>query len=356
MRKLRAMKFFKEVMIILCVLLMVAGCTSPNSQTTENIDTNEVEETEEIIQEEPIRVGLLLPGPISDMGWNATAYNGLQRIKENYDDVEVSYIESIGQSDREEVFRNYAEQGFDLLIGHGFGFSDAAATVAEDYPDTEFVVVSGTSINNSNLSAVAMDDVQRGFIAGALAAMITESDTIGTIGGMNIPPITLAIKGYDAGAKYVKPEIECLKTMLEDSNDVSAAKGIAIAMIDAGADVLMAVADAGSLGAIEAAQEKDTFYVGMNSDVHDNAPEVVVSSVIVDSEVMFTTVFEKYLDNDLNGERFAVGIKEGAIYLAPWFGFEDKISDEIKDELNTIIEDLGSGKLNHADLAEQITL
>jgi basic membrane protein A len=176
------------ILILVAMLVSVIGCSSSaNGETAEPAEE----------PAEPTKVALLLAGPISDMGWNALAYEGLMRIEEQYENVEASYVENVSQSDKEEVFRAFAEQGFDLIIAHGFEFADAGTKVAVEYPDISFAVVSGIP-NGSNLSTIGIDYTQQGFIAGAIAGLITESKVVGGIGGMDIPPIADMVKGFGA--------------------------------------------------------------------------------------------------------------------------------------------------------------
>ena len=108
--------------------LLAAGCASAPEPTADD---------------GVFRVALLHPGPISDGGWNASAFEGLERIEKELG-AKISHVQTSTPSDFEDGFRDYARQGFDLVFGHGFEFQDAAIATGEAFPDTHFVVSSGS--------------------------------------------------------------------------------------------------------------------------------------------------------------------------------------------------------------------
>src|SRR3954463_6858322 len=91
------------------------------------------------------KVALLNPGPISDAGWNASAYEGLLAVRDQLG-AEVSQAETRTPPEFEQAYRDYARRGFKLVIGHGFEFQDAAAKVAPDFPNTVFLTTSGNTV------------------------------------------------------------------------------------------------------------------------------------------------------------------------------------------------------------------
>jgi basic membrane protein A len=329
------------VLVIACLVVSLFGCSSNSGEEASEGD------------QEVTKVALVLGGPINDGGFQALAYNGLLRIEDEFENVEISYNENTVQADYEEVFRSYAMQGFDIIIGNGFEFTDIGASVSPDYPDVEFVIISGLAAGD-NLATFAVDNAQVGFLAGAIAGNMTESNIIGEIGGVKIPPIELIIKGYAAGAKYVNPEVEVLATYsgtFEDSNSV---KEIAIAMIENGADVLLAEAGYAELGAIEAVTEHNKFYIGANSSKFEIAPDHAINSVLVDGGRMFTYIYELYLAGNLEGKIYDVGINEEVIALDGWHNFEDQVSDEMKAEIEDIFSKVADSSIDYMALTNAV--
>lgn len=299
--------------------------------------------------EEPdtFKVALLLPGNISDQGWNATAYNGLKLIEQNMG-AEIAYMEKVPQSDFEEVFRRYAEEGYDLIFGHGFQFGDAAKTVAAEFEDIWFVVTSTTISQAPNVASLNNDAVQAGFICGALSALVSESQKVAMVGGMNIPSITGYLTGFENGAKYINPDITVLSGLTGDFYDAAKAKEMAIAFINEGADVVSHDADQAGLGVIEAAQERDLLTIGAIADQAHLAPEHMITSVTQDLSLAYEIIARKVLEGTIEPKSYFMGVNEGTVRLTGWGGFESIITQDVKDRINQIVEDIGSGAIDPA--------
>ncbi|MEW5817310.1 MAG: BMP family protein, partial [Spirochaetota bacterium] len=208
-----------------------------------------------------LRVALLLPGPITDQGWNQLAYNALKAVEKEFN-AEIAYTERTPASDYEEIFRGYAVAGYDVIMGHGFEFGDAAKKVGKEFPKQIFIVTSTNIFQAPNVASFRINDPQSGFVQGYIAALLTKTNKIGTIGGMEIPPVINQQKGFEAGAKYYNPNIEVVSALIGNFEDVAKAKEMAKAMYQAGADIIVADADEASLGIVEAARETGNKVIG----------------------------------------------------------------------------------------------
>ena len=329
-------------LVFALVISSVAGCAPAAEEPAPPAEEPGAETPEEPAQE-PLKVAALLPGPISDMGWNATAYNGLLAIEEQFG-CEISYVENVASSDTEEVFRSYATQGYDVIFGHGFEFGDAALRVAPDFPDTQFVIVSSNISEGANLGSVNFAAPQQGFLAGALAALVSETGVVGAIGGKDMPPIRMPILGFMAGAEYVNPDIEVKAVMTGSNEDVAGLKETALAMLDANADVIFALADQAGMGSIEACTEKGALSIGANVDQNELAPDTVMQSVEKDARVLFTFIIGQILDGTYEASFHELGVAEDAIYLSDWHGFDAKYP-EAKAEIEKIIAGIADGSI-----------
>ena len=330
------MKKFLALGLVVLMLASAVGCMAAEETTgTEEGQSDAVEaETPEGSEETPLKVAALLPGPINDMGWNASAYEGLLAVESEFG-AEIAYQENVSQSDMEEVFRNFALSGYDVVFVQ---VNDAASKVAEDFPETIFVVTSSDISNGTNLGSVNSGVDQQGFLAGAMAAMLTETGKVGAIGGVNIPPITGPIYGFYAGANYMNPDIEVHAVLTGSFDDVTKAKETARAMIDSGVDVIFANANQAGLGSIEACEEAGVYAIGSNLDQNPIAPDTVVQSIIKSTTRLFTYVVDKVYKVEFEGKFYRLSIDEGAIYLADWHGY-----DESMPELKASMEELVSG-------------
>ena len=270
------------------------------------------------------KVALLTPGPISDRSWNGGAYDGLMRIRDSLG-AGVSHIQTRGPAEFEENFREYGAQGYDLVFGHGFEFQEAALRVAPDHPATMFVTTSGNTVA-PNVAGMVFNMEDASYLAGIIAASVTKSGTIATIGGMEIPPVKSSFEAFVAGARATRPSIRVLSSYLGTWDDVSAGKEQAIALINQGADIIFQNADAAALGIFNAARErKDVYVFGTNSNQNDVAPTVIIASVVIDLPHALLTVAR-----DVKEKRFTARV----IRLG---GSEDVVSLVINPALDSVV-------------------
>ncbi len=326
----------KKILILglaLCMMISFVGCS------------NDAESGE--VSEDTFKVALLLPGTTNDGGWNTTAYNGLMAIEKEFG-AEVSYTESVPQSDMEEVFRNYAMSDFDLIIGHGFEFGDAALRVAPDYTDAIFMVTSTDISQEPNVISLLTDNQQQGFLQGVVAAIVSETGVIGGVGGMEIPPITADLQGYEAGALYARPDVEVINVMTGSFDDAASAKEQATAMIDAGADVVMHDADHAGLGVIEAADAAGVYSIGSIGVQFDLGDKVLMCGV-TDMNQAFIEMAQKVVDGSIESQNYIMGVKENVVSMEMNPDLLDEVSEEDLAEINGIYEMIKSGEIVPAD-------
>ncbi|WP_336775946.1 BMP family protein [Paenibacillus sp. MMO-58] len=338
---MRMGKWAKSMAVLgVCVLMIVlAACGSDKAENSGESGAAGKSES----GGKSLKVALLTPGPVNDNGWNATAYAGLMKIKEELG-AETAYSEKVSNSDAAEFIRGYADDGYDVIIGHGFEYGDIMKDIAPDYKDTWFLVNSSTISQEPNLASLSLNNSEQGYLMGSIAALMSKSGTVAAIGGSDIPPIANSVKGFELGAKETVPSIKVLSTMMGGDSDVAKAKETAISFIEKGADVVMTNANQAGLGGIEAAQQKGVLAIGSNQDQNPNGPDTVVTSVIQDYPEAMKVVVERIQKGEMKAESQLLGVKDGAIYLAPFHSFEDKISKDIMDKINAIVETLKSGE------------
>ena len=235
------------------------------------------------------RVALLTPGSISDQSWNGGAYAGLMRIRDSLG-AQVSHIQTKTPAEFEENFRQYGAQGYDLVFGHGFEFQDAAMRVGPEFPNTKYVVTSGAP-KGANIAGMNFSFEEASYLAGMLAGAMTKSNTIGVIGGTELPPVRASFVAFEAGARRSNPRVRVLTSYVGNWDDASAGKEQALAQMSRGADVLFQNADAAGLGVFQAArQAKGVLVFGSNANQNGIAPEVTVGSVVIDLPHAFLEV------------------------------------------------------------------
>jgi len=270
-------------------------------------------------------------------------------LKENYG-VEVAYTESVSNTDAEEIIRGYAIQGYNWIIAHSFTYGDIVKGIAPDFPDIYFTVNSTNIYQEPNVSSFNYTPLQMGFLAGAVAGLLTETGKVAAVGGKEIPPIIDSLEGFAKGAKYANPDIEAITIITGNFNDPAQAKETALALIDRGVDVLMADADTASLGVIQAASERGVYYIGANSDQNPMAPGTVVTSALKLMSVAMDYIYNQIINGNFEPKHYSLGVKEGAVALAPYHEFEDKLPPEVKEKIEKILEDLANNNIDLANL------
>ena len=286
-----------------------------------------------------LKVALLVPGPINDQGWSESAYIGLKEIEKELG-AEITVSESVPASDYEEIFRSYATAGYDLVIGHGFQFGDAAMKVALDFQDTSFLVTSTDISQEPNVASFRMNDVQSGFVQGYIAAQITKTKKLGAIGGMEIPPISNQQIGFESGAKYADPDIEVIKAFIGNFEDVAKGKELATAMIQNNVDVIAPNANKAGLGPIEAAAGTDTKIIGYVGDLALTYPDEVVTSVLEDMAYGFVLLAKYVQEGTYKAEAYVLGFEDGIFEVAPFRKHEGSFSKEALDNIDKLVEEL----------------
>jgi basic membrane protein A len=262
-------------------------------------------------------------GGRGDKSFNDSAWRGLDRAVRELG-IEAEYIEPGEGSDRESGIRLLAAEGFDLIVGVGFIFSDDLFNIAGEYPKTHFACVDYAKFDAQgfvapppNMVALKFREEEGSFLVGALAALVSKTKAVGFVGGMDIPLIHKFEAGYRAGAKYVCPSCRVLVGYAGVTGDAfkNPAKGkeLALAQYGAGADIVFHAAGTTGLGVFEAARETGNYVIGVDSDQWNEAPGRVLTSM---TKVVDVSVFEtarRVRDGQWQGGVLQFGLKEGGV-------------------------------------------
>ena len=258
------------------------------------------------------KVALLTPGPISDKSWNGGAYAGLMAIRDSLG-AEVSHIQTKTPAEFDENFRQYGAKGFDLVIGHGFEFQDAALRVAPDYPKTVYLTTSGTSVAK-NVAGAEFAFEEASYLAGMVAGRMTKSNILGMIGGTELPPVKRSFEAFEQGARVVNPRVKVLVSYIGNWDDVSAGKEQGIAQISRGADVIFQNADAAGLGIFQAVKEaKNVMIIGSNSNQNEIVPDKTIGSVVIDLPHAFLLIAREVRKGNFTSHVFNLGLHNDVV-------------------------------------------
>lgn len=327
---------FRKLLLALLTLVLIlslAACASPQTPASPATET---------VQEEApaFRVAMVFPGAVNDKSWNQAGFTGLERIK-NELGVETAYLEQVPSTDWEESLRTFASQGYSLVLGHGDQFSEPSKKVAPEFPDTKFIVVNGAN-TAPNLASIALFDEQVSFLAGVVAAKMSQSGKVGYIGGLEIPPVIRNGKGFEQGAKYVNPDIQVSITYLGDFNDAAKGKEATLAMAENGVDVIFYYVDNAMLGIQEAAKGANVKLIGCIFDQYEMAPDLILTSAIQDISTAIFEAAKTAKEGKFEGKAYLFGLDSGAIALAP---FRENVPADVVAFVNQVQQDIISGKL-----------
>jgi basic membrane lipoprotein Med (substrate-binding protein (PBP1-ABC) superfamily) len=280
--------------------LLVWGCGTGGPDTV----------TKEEGQGRPFRVALLTPGPVSDSGWNAMAYRGLQAIERELG-ATVSNQET-SETKIRDAMRSYAQEGYDLVFGHGYEYNEPAVEVAKDFPKTVFVSSSGgKTAPNAGAFRFALEE---GFyIAGQVAGLMTKTGALAMIGGPDVPSIRSTFKAFRAGAQQARPDVRVIETFTGKDGDIAAAKQATLAAIGQGADFVIHQANAAAQGVFDACKEKGVLAFGSNLDQNDNPSGAVVASAVIEAEPAFLDLAKRVKEGAYRGAVELYGTKQGAV-------------------------------------------
>ncbi|WP_227764603.1 BMP family protein [Zhaonella formicivorans] len=338
----------KRILALLMVFVF-AGSLLVGCGTAQDKQSGEAQSEE---KQEAFKVAVLLPGPINDNGWNASAYEGLKLVEQELG-AEIAYKESVPQSDIEESFRGYAAQGYNVIIGHGFQFADAAKKVAQEFPDTIFLMSDSKEFQEPNVGSYSVLAKEAGFLGGVVAASYTKSGKVAIVGGLSIPPVTNMVEGFKLGAKYVNPQVEALTTITGSFEDVAKAKEMAKVFIQQGADIVMHQADQAGLGVIEAAKEAKIPAIGVIKDQSGLAPDTVLVSAFRNIPEGILYIVKQIKEGNFKAQFYPLGVKQDVVGLIWNPQLEGKVSPEAKAKIDQIIADLKAGKIDIEALPQQ---
>jgi basic membrane protein A and related proteins len=286
------------------------------------------------------RIALLTPGPVSDGGWNAAAYTGLELIKRRLG-AETALVQTTSPADFEDSFRDFASRGFNIIFAHGFEYTDTAISVARDFPNTYFVVSSGGA-SSHNVASLTFDFDQATYIEGIIAAGVSKSGIAGAIGGVELPSVKATFDGFKRGFLSARPNGRILVCFTGNFNDVGAAKEATLAQVGQGADVFIHNADAAGLGVFLAASQAHAFAFGAFNNQNGVAPDVVLASAITSIPMAFLKIAGEVKDHRFHPAMLVFGMKDGMVKVVLNPKLESRIPAESLERARKAAREFGA--------------
>lgn len=280
--------------------------------------------------EETIKVGAPFTTPIEEP-WDGVIHNALLKA-ENELNIEYEWTDDVGYADIPRVLREWAPD-YDIVFGDVFGAEAEARDSASDFPSTQFAFGSGLGPSSPNVSVFDDWIHEPAFLCGMIAGKITETDSIGAVGGIPVPEVNRLLNAYIEGAKWVNPDVEVKISFVGDWFDPTEARELASAQIEAGADVLYAERYGVHNAALDALDEGNVVAIfGNMLDQYELAEELVITGPVWNMYPTVEYLVEEYRES---GEPMSIDLaewsmmKKGGAYLAPWHDWQNRLNSDI---------------------------
>ena len=325
-------------LMLVCVftLGLVVGCGGNQSKDGEQSENPADSE------QSSFKVALITEGAVNDGGWNALALKSLKAIEEQYG-AETAYTEKVQRAQMEQVMRTYARQGFDVIFGHGFQFSEPMETVAKEFPEITFIPVNGYTMGD-NLFSTNFKFGELGYFTGMTAGLMTKSNKVGVVAAMEAPTVTADVDTFKEGVKKVNDQAEVLVSYVGSWEDIPKAKEAAQAQLSKGADVILVMGNSFSIGVFQAAEAAGAYSIGWVDD-QSSMSKSVITCGLQDVSSLYLQMAGLAKEGKLEaGQIYNFGMKDNKSQnLSP---FSDAVPKEVQDQVMKEMQDYLDGKLN----------
>lgn len=301
------------------------------------------------------RIALIMTGSVTDGGWNQSAYEGLEAVKA-LGGFETAFAENVTQAKIPQVVQGYADDGYDLIIGHGFEFGSAFIELAPQYPEQKFFASTFKPQPDvpSNIRYIDIGYFDAAYGAGTLAALISASGkSVGFVGGGDNPTQQRIMKCFISAAEATRAGLKANGIVTGDYDNAARGKEAAETMIANGADVIWHAANVTGLGAIQGAVSGGAKAIGCYSDQSALAPSKMATSLVLNLDWMVTEVAKTIAEGSFKGgEEWAPKVTEMWSPKAGALGDHDPavVNADSWAKFSTIWSDLGEKKIDVAKL------
>lgn len=299
-----------------------------------------------------LKVGIVYDsGGLGDKSFNDSAARGIEKSKSDLG-VDVVQIESQNEKDYESNLRELADAGTDLVIAVGINMQTALEVVAKEFPDSKFAIIDA-NVDLPNVSSLLFKEEEGSFLVGYLAGLMTETNKIGFVGGMDIDLIKKFEYGYLAGATLANPDVELMPAKYTgDWNNIDIAKVAARSLYQGGADIIYSAAGRAGLGVIRAAAETENFAIGVDSDQDGEEPGFVLTSMIKRVDVSVFQTIQAVVDGEFAPGPVVYDLAENGVGVSDLTYTRELIGEENLAKLEEVREQIIAGTVLVPDSEE----
>lgn len=299
-------------------------------------------------------------GGVDDRSFNQTSWQGLEQAEDELG-VEVAVLESTSAADFEPNINAFLEQDCDLIVTVGFLLGDATLAAAEANPDQMFAIVDyAYEDRHDNILELTFATDEAAFLAGYVAAAMTETGVVGAYGGMNIPTVTIFMDGYLAGVNYYNEANGTDVSVLgwdgstgqftEDFEDQTKGRNITENLLQNDADIIMPVAGPvgqGTGAALQAAGQGMMIWV--DTDGYVSLPQfqdIILTSVMKNMDVAVFDAVKAVVDGTFAGGLYTGTLENEGVDIAPFHNFEDQVPEEVKTAVDDLRQQIIAGEMD----------
>lgn len=337
----------RKLLALACAAVMVfslVACSGNNDKPAAGGDT--------------VRVALLLNGTLGDKSFNDSAANGMAMVEEKLEGIETKVIEMTADDTKwEPAVLDAADEGYDIIISGTWQMQDIIAKIAPEYPDIKFILYDAALDNEDgkydNVYSIEYKQNDGSFLAGVLAASMSETGKIGFVGGMDNTVIYDFLVGYIHGAQTVNPDIKVSSAFVGNFTDSARAKELATNQYNMGCDIIFSCASNAGDGNMQAAKSLGKLVIGVDSDqamlYKENDEEManlIPTSVLKCVDMSLYQAIEANQKGELAwGTKVAVGIPEECVGLAENEIYSALVPAETQELVKTYTDKIQAGEI-----------
>jgi simple sugar transport system substrate-binding protein len=307
------------ILLLLALILSACGGATPTVEPSIQTEAPPAAVTE--APTGPFRVAVVMPSAINDLAFSQSMFDALTAIQNEMgsDKFEFAHSENMFVvDDAAAAIRDYASQGYNLVIAHGSQYGSSVQEIAPDFPDTSFAW--GTTVDTfvdqgiNNVFAYEARSEEGGYVNGVIAASLSKSGVLGVVGPIETGDAKLYVDGFAAGAKATNPDIKVNINYIGSFSDVALASEAAQTHINAGADALTGSAQM-VVGAIGVAEQNGALWFGTQSSQTSLAPDIVVANQVYDWTVVLNEIIGLVKGGTLGGQAFSATLANGGLKM-----------------------------------------
>jgi basic membrane protein A len=297
------------------------------------------------IAAEKLKVAVLVPGLANDGSFNQVALEGAKKLA---DEGLITFEIRERQRDpasSEPVIRQYAQRGYDLIIGHGIELSEPILTVAKDFPNVHFAASGGPDLAGkliANTDGWTYDFAQQGYLSGWVAGKLGVSK-VGAVGGPQLPFILAAHKGFKAGVQETDPSATVSEVFTGSFDDVQKAAEATKGLIAQGAELVWTSGDGIGNGVAAAAEQANIHTLGVTGSAGGLAQKVNIVSVELDMYPTFKAYVDAVKDGSFGKKFFVSGLANHGLVLTPVNPIDKRVPADLQKQVDTLVGQLASG-------------